>query len=57
LLLSVEALLPASRFVLLVDQSNAPAVALYESCGYRRVGLETDYYARGRHALVMQKGA
>lgn len=56
LMRAAEALLPAGRIVLMVDQHNDPAIALYTSLGYRDVGLKPDYYGRGRHALVMQKG-
>jgi ribosomal-protein-alanine N-acetyltransferase len=55
LLETVAALLIPTRIVLLVDEQNAPAIALYERAGYLTVGRKPDYYARGRHALVMQK--
>ena len=56
LMLTAEALLPMRRMILMVDQQNAPAISLYESLGYHNVGLRPNYYGRGRHALVMQKG-
>ena len=56
LLDAAERAVPAARYVLLVDQKNQPAIALYESHGYQIAGLEPSYYGRHRHALLMQKG-
>ncbi|BDG08058.1 ribosomal protein S18-alanine N-acetyltransferase [Anaeromyxobacter paludicola] len=37
-----------------VRRSNRPAIALYESLGYRRVGLRPNYYVdEGEDAIVM----
>jgi ribosomal-protein-alanine N-acetyltransferase len=39
-----------------VRRSNAPAIALYRSLGYREVGVRPRYYAEdGEDALVMDK--
>ncbi len=39
-----------------VRRSNAPAIALYRSMGYREVGVRPRYYAEdGEDALVMDK--
>ncbi len=35
-----------------VDEANAAAIHLYESHGYQREGRQTDFYPRGRAALV-----
>lgn len=56
LMLTAEALLPPRRMVLMVDQKNDAAIALYTSLGYRDVGLTPDYYGPHRHGVMMQKG-
>ncbi|MDE6028884.1 MAG: ribosomal protein S18-alanine N-acetyltransferase [Clostridiales bacterium] len=38
---------------LLVRDGNAPAVALYDSIGFTRVGLRKNYY-KGKDALIMR---
>lgn len=38
-----------------VRTANAPAIAMYESLGYERVGIRRGYYADGSDALVMTK--
>jgi len=38
-----------------VDEQNAAAIRLYESHRYRREGRQTDFYPRGRAALVYAK--
>jgi ribosomal-protein-alanine N-acetyltransferase len=44
----------ASISTLEVRRSNAPALALYEQLGYRRVGVRPNYYAEEREdAIVM----
>lgn len=55
LLAAIEAAISVPAWVLLVDQKNLGAIALYERCGYRNVGMEPDYYGQHCHALVMQK--
>ena len=37
-----------------VAEGNAAARALYEDLGFRQSGLRKNYYAPGRHALVME---
>ena len=37
-----------------VRESNAPAITLYESCGFQRVGLRKNYYkSPTEHAILM----
>jgi [ribosomal protein S18]-alanine N-acetyltransferase len=45
---------PAARFTLEVRPSNAPAIALYESFGFRSAGTRRRYYQdNGEDALIM----
>ncbi len=37
-----------------VEESNTPALRLYESCGFVKIAARKDYYGKGAHALVMQ---
>ena len=37
-----------------VDESNAPARALYATMGFAVTGRREDYYRVGRHALMME---
>ena len=55
LLTELEAQLPAGSILLMVEEDNAPARALYASAGYVQVGYARDYYGRGHHGLWMQK--
>ncbi|MDE0779780.1 MAG: GNAT family N-acetyltransferase [Alphaproteobacteria bacterium] len=48
----------ATRIVLEVVVNNEPAISLYESAGFRRVGLRLDYYGHGEtrtNALIMAR--
>ena len=38
-----------------VDAENAGAIRVYERGGYRLLGMEEDYYGRGRNGLVFGK--
>lgn len=38
-----------------VREANTPAIGLYESLGYERVGVRTGYYQDGTDALIMTK--
>ena len=55
LLGAMEAALPTGDLLLMVEEENAPARALYDAAGSARVGVARDYYGRGRHGLWMQK--
>ncbi len=47
--------LGATRALLEVRKSNAPAIALYESEGYAAYGERANYYGDGETALLMEK--
>lgn len=55
LLRRLEAALPRGNVLLMVEEDNAAAQALYRREGYGPVGQARDYYGRGRHGLWMQK--
>ena len=55
LLAALEAALPVGDLLLMVEEDNAAARALYAGAGYAQVGVARDYYGRGRHGLWMQK--
>jgi len=38
-----------------VATDNAGAISLYENLGYAQVSTRSNYYGRGKDALVMQK--
>lgn len=45
----------ATRATLEVRRHNLPAIVLYESLGFHRVGTRPNYYAPGEDALLMDK--
>ena len=48
--------LDAYQLTLEVRQSNAPAIALYESLGFTQVGLRKNYYQKPKeNALILRK--
>ena len=48
--------LDAYQLTLEVRASNAPAIALYESLGFRQVGLRKNYYRNPKeNALILRK--
>ena len=58
LLLAMEAWMEGqvSSYFLEVRQSNAPAIALYQSLGYRQVGVRPRYYHKpDEDGLLMRK--
>src|SRR5688500_20375663 len=54
-LLALEGALDRGDLLLMVEEENLPARALYEAAGYAQVGVARDYYGRGQHGLWMQK--
>lgn len=55
LLERLERLSPAGNCVLMVEEWNTGAQALYERQGYIRAGFARDYYGRNRHGIWMKK--
>lgn len=55
LLHACEERLPAKNIRLSVRRSNWPAIALYESEGYRQVDVWRKYYIDGEDALILEK--
>ena len=48
--------LPAHCLTLEVRASNAPAIALYESMGFEKIGLRKNYYRKPKEdALILRK--
>ncbi len=48
--------LDAYQLTLEVRESNAPAIALYESMGFQQVGLRKNYYQKPKeNALILRK--
>lgn len=55
LLERLERLSPAGNCVLMVEEWNTGAQALYERQGYLRSGFAREYYGRNRHGIWMKK--
>lgn len=55
LLERLERLSPAGNCVLMVEEWNTGAQALYARQGYVRSGFARDYYGRNRHGIWMKK--
>ena len=55
LLTALEEVFPEGDLVLMVEEANTAARALYVQAGYRQVGVAQNYYGRGRSGLWMQK--
>ncbi|MEJ7762377.1 MAG: GNAT family N-acetyltransferase [Thermomicrobiales bacterium] len=55
LLRALEDAFPTGSVVLVVEEDNAPARALYASSGYAHHRHSRDYYGRGRHGVWMEK--
>ncbi len=58
LIAEFEAVLPddAEEIFLEVRESNAPAIALYEKCGFERIAVRKNFYANPReNAVIMRK--
>lgn len=55
LLAALEAAFPEGDLILMVEEENTAAHALYLQAGYREVGFAQNYYGRGRGGRWMQK--
>jgi [ribosomal protein S18]-alanine N-acetyltransferase len=55
LLRELEIALGPGNIVLMVEEGNAAAQALYRKEGYKPVGTSRDYYGRGQDGIWMQK--
>lgn len=55
LLAAIEQELPNGPMVLMVENTNASARALYLACDYRQVGIQRNYYGAGRDGIWMRK--
>jgi ribosomal-protein-alanine N-acetyltransferase len=55
LLRELEAAFPTGDVVLMAEEPNRGAQALYEREGYERTGRNLNYYGRGRHGIAMRK--
>lgn len=45
----------AARILLEVEGTNAAALALYETEGFRRIAERYDYYGVGAHAVILER--
>lgn len=55
LLTALEAAIPEGNAVLMVEEENTTARALYAASGYVEIRQAHDYYGRGRHGVWMEK--
>lgn len=55
LLRALETALPKGDVVLMAEEPNRGAQALYEKEGYERTGRVLNYYGRGRNGIAMRK--
>jgi len=55
LLRAAEAAIPTGDVVLITEEANTGAQALYLREGYARSGFARDYYGSGRHGIWMKK--
>lgn len=58
LIAEFEKLLPADAEAIFLEvrESNAPAIALYEKCGFKRISVRKNFYSSPReNAIVMRK--
>ncbi len=51
----LEAALPSGDMILMVQEENRAAQALYEKAGYRHVGVARNYYGKEQNGLWMRK--
>ena len=55
LMREIESALPKGDMILMVEERNEAAKALYRREGYAAVGIGRNYYGRGAHGIWMQK--
>jgi ribosomal-protein-alanine N-acetyltransferase len=55
LLAALERALPVGDLILMVQEENTAAQALYQKSGYRKVGDARNYYGKGEHGIWMRK--
>lgn len=55
LLRGIETAFPGEDIVLMAEEWNTGAQALYAREGYRQSGVTRDYYGKGRHGILMKK--
>lgn len=55
LLAAAEDQLPTGNVILMAEEWNTGAQALYAREGYERTGIARDYYGHGRHGVWMRK--
>lgn len=55
LLAALEEAFPEGDMILMVEEENGGARALYLQAGYRQIGIAQNYYGRGHAGLWMQK--
>jgi ribosomal-protein-alanine N-acetyltransferase len=55
LLLALETILPQGDVVLMAEEPNRGAQALYEQAGFEKTGRAANYYGRGHHGIWMRK--
>jgi len=55
LLHAIEEQRPDGPMILMVEDSNLAARALYLNNGYRATGMQRNYYGNGRHGIWMRK--
>lgn len=55
LLLALENTFPIGDVVLMAEEPNRGAQALYERAGFERTGRAANYYGRGHHGIWMRK--
>lgn len=55
LLHALELELPDGDMILMVQEENLPAQALYEKTGFRNIGVARNYYGKDQHGIWMRK--
>jgi ribosomal protein S18 acetylase RimI-like enzyme len=55
LLHALEIALPTGDMILMVQEENRAAQALYEKAGFQHVGASRNYYGKGQNGLWMRK--